>query len=308
MKKQWLGIVLTVGLASCGLAQLNPQIHALPPFDNRTTKAVDGATDYIEYHGGPIFEVTPDIYIVYYGNWTNKDHSVIDSFFQYLGGTTMDKINTTYSDKNNKFEPNAVHYDPTTDSYDDHYSFGHSIDDADIQKIIANAISAGHLPNDTNGIYFVLTAKDVTDTDGFCTVFCGYHGPSTSIVSGEIIKYAMVGNPAQCPTACEASAVIGDKNSPNNDPGADGAVSIMWAEFSESTSDPEVGLHTAWEGDIIGENGAYCAWQFGTLHLAPNGSHYNEKFHGKECIAQMMLKLLSKSRKGEVPGVCKNTF
>jgi hypothetical protein len=305
MKKQWLGIVLTVCLASCAFAQSNPQMHALRPFDNQPPKA-DVA--YIEYHGGPIFEVTPDVYIVYYGNWTKKDHSVIDSFFEHLGGTTMDKINATYSDKHNKFEPNAVHYSPATDSYNDDYSFGRSVSDADIQKIIANAISAGHLPNDTNGIYFVLTATDVTDTDGFCSVFCGYHGPTTSIVGGEIIKYAMVGNPAQCPLGCEASAVIGDSNSPNNDPGADGAVNIMWQQFSESTSDPEVGLHIAWEGNFIGENGAYCAWQFGKLHLAPNGSHYNEKFHGKEYITQMMLKLLSKSRKGEVPGVCKNTF
>lgn len=305
MKKQWLGIVLSVGLAACGFAQSNPAIHALRPFDKHAPKVASGG---MEYHGGPIFEVTPHLYIVYYGNWTKKDHSVIDSFFEHLGGTTMDKINTTYSDKSNKFEPNAVRYSPATDRYDDHYSLGHSLDDAGIQKIIANAISGGHLPNDTDGIYFVLTAKDVTDTDGFCSQFCGYHRPSTSIVSGEIIKYAMVGNPAQCPQGCEASAVIGDSNSPNNDPGADGAVSIMWAEFSETTSDPEMGMDPAWYSRDFGENGAICAWQFGTLHLAPNGSHYNEKFHGKEYIAQMMFKLTSKSRKGDVPGVCKNAF
>jgi hypothetical protein len=304
MRNHWLGVLMTVCLASCGVAQFDPQVGALRPFDKPAPQAPGGA---IEYHGGPIFEVAPNVYIVYYGNWTRKDHRVIDSFFAHLGGTTMDKINTTYSDKNNRFEPNALHYKPATDSYHDNYSFGHTVNDADIQNIIANAISAGHLPNDIDGIYFVLTATDVTDSDGFCSQFCGYHGPSTSIVSGEIIKYAMVGNPAQCPLGCEASAVIGDSNSPNNDPGADGAVSNMWKVFSESTSDPEVGLHPAWDG-FLGENGDVCAWQFGTLHLAPNGSHYNEKFHGKEYIAQMMLKLTSKRRQGEVPGVCKNTF
>ena len=121
------------------------------------------------------------------------------------------------------------------------------------------------------------------------------------------MKYSMVGNPAQCPSGCEASRVIGDSNSPNNDPGADGVVNIMWHEFSESTSDPEVNLNTAWAGSC-GENGDCCAWQFGTLHVAPNGSHYNEKFHGKEYITQMMLELQSKSRNGQIPGVCKNTF
>jgi hypothetical protein len=304
MKKQLLCLVIAVCFACCAFAQDANTSHALRPFGKQPPS---GKALTINYNGGPIFEVTPTVYIVYYGNWTNKDHNVINGFFQHLGGTTMDKINTTYSDSTNKFEPNAVNYNPTTDSYHDNYSLGHSVNDTGIQQIIANAISGGHLPNDTNGIYFVLTAKDVTDPDGFCSQFCGYHSPSTSIVSGEIIKYSMVGNPVQCPSGCEASAVIGDSNSPNNDPGADGVINIMWHEFSESTSDPEVNLQTAWAGSC-GENGDCCAWQFGTLHTATNGSHYNEKFHNHEYITQMMLELQSKSRNGNVPGVCKNTF
>jgi hypothetical protein len=304
MRKPWLDIVLTACLTCSGLAQASPQVHMLRPFDTQSRRAPNGLT--IQYQGGSVFEVAPTVYIVYYGNWTKKDHSVIDGFFSHLGGTTMDKINTTYSDSNNKFEPNAVNYNPATDSYDDKYSLGHSVNFSTIQEILANAIGGAHLPNDTNGIYFVLTAKDVTGPDGFCAAYCGYHGPSNSIVSGETLEYSMVGNPAQCPKKCEASAIIGDHNSPNNDPGADGVVNVMWHEFSESTSDPMFN-RIAWNGDC-GENGDCCAWQFGTRHIAPNGSHYNEKFHGKEYITQMMLKLTSKSRSGKVPGVCKNTF
>jgi hypothetical protein len=58
----------------------------------------------------------------------------------------------------------------------------------------------GHLPDDTNGVYFVLTATDVYETafgGGFCTLFCGYHGPSTTIIPGEIITYSFV---AKVPT------------------------------------------------------------------------------------------------------------
>jgi len=305
MKKLCLGLALAVCFACCAFAQDTADTHALLPFGKQ---APTSDTVTINYNGGPIFEVAPTVYIVYYGKWTKKDHNVINGFFAHLAGTTMNKINTTYSDSSNKFEPNALNYDPATDSYNDNYSLGHNLSGGDsaIHTIVRNAINGGHLPKDANGIYFVLTAQDVT-FPGMCTALCGYHSPATDIVSGSVIKYSMVGNPAQCPRNCEASAVIGDSNSPNNDPGADGVVNIAWHEFSESTSDPEVNLRTAWAG-ACGENGDCCAWQFGTLHTATNGSHYNEKFHGKEYITQMMLKLTSKTRQGNVPGVCQNTF
>jgi len=306
MKKHWVGIafILALCLVACAFAQENSQVHMLRPYGKQGNPAALAIT----YYGGPVFETAPTVYIVYYGKWTTKDRKVIDTFFANLSGTSMNKINTTYSDNNNKFIPNAVNYDPTTDSYHDNYSLGKTIRDAQVQQIIANAISKGKLPNDQNGIYFSLLAADVADPDGQCTSFCGYHSPSRSIVSGEIIKYSMVGNPARCPSGCEASAVIGDSNSPNNDPGADGTVNIMWHEYSESDSDPNVGIQTAWNGGPCGENGDCCAWQFGTLKVASNGSHYNEKIGGKHYITQMMLKLSQKKRGNNIPGTCENTY
>ncbi len=76
----------------------------------------------------------------------------------------------------------------------------------------------------------------------------------------------MVGDPDQCPSGCETSFILGDKGSPNNDPGADGTTAIMWHEFSETSSDPEVNLVTAWAGNFCGESGDCCAWLFGTVH------------------------------------------
>jgi hypothetical protein len=91
---------------------------------------------------------------------------------------------------------------------------------------VSRPFDMNHLSANRN--YFVLTYKDVRDA-GFCSQFCGYHSPSTGIVSGEVIKYAMVGDPDQCPQGCETSVILGDKGSPNNDPGADGTTAIMWA-------------------------------------------------------------------------------
>jgi len=309
MKKQWLGIVLTAGLASCVFAQTNSHIHGLRPFHKQPAPLsnCNGSPCDINYSGGPVLEKAPTVYVVWYGNWSTKDKGIIDYYFAHLGGSTQNKINTTYSDSSNKFVPNAVNHSAAND-YHDNYSLGHRINDSGIQQVIANAINAGHLPNDTNGIYFVLTYKDVTDSDGFCSQFCGYHSPSTSIVSGETIKYSMVGDPDQCPSACETSVVLGDTGSPNNDPGADGTTAIMWHEFSESVSDPEAGINTAWVGNFCGESGDCCAWLFGTVRTDSHGHKYTNTIGSKHYVMQEMLELKSTSRTGNVPGACKNVF
>jgi hypothetical protein len=225
----------------------------------------------------------------------------------------MQKINTTYSDSKNKFIQNALKHNSTTDDYHDNYSLGKNLSggDADIHTIIRNAIKAGHLPKNTNGIYFVLTARNV-QFPGMCETLCGYHSPALDVVSGDVIRYAMVGNPAICtPThgQCEASTVIGDGNkSPNNNPDADGTINVMWHEFSESSSDPEVNLRTAWAGNFCGESGDCCAWLFGNTKVGSNGAHYNETIGKKNFLTQMMLELKTSDRNGNVPAECENVW
>jgi hypothetical protein len=308
MKRQLFSIMLAVCFACCAFAQNTAPTSALRPFDkNHPPVAPCNGSCLINYNGGPVFETAPTVYIVWYGNWTKKDMSVIDYYFAHLGGTTQMKINTTYSDSSNKFIPNAVNHSAKND-YHDNYSLGKALSgDGQIQAIIANAIKGGHLPADSNGIYFALTYKDVTDP-GFCSQFCGYHSPSNSIVSGKTIKYSMVGDPDQCPSGCETSHILGDSGSPNNDPGADGATAIMWHEFSESASDPEVNMHTAWAGNFCGENGDCCAWIFGNVKTDKNGHKYTNKIGTKRYAMQEMFELTSKSRSGNIPGVCQNIF
>lgn len=307
MKKQWLSLVFAVCFACCAFAQNVAPTHALRPYDKDHPTPPCGSC-FIQYNGGPVMETTPTVYIVWYGKWTKKDKSVIDYYFAHLGGTTQNKINHAYSDSANKHVPNTVKHNPATDDYQDNYSLGKNVNDTGIQKIIANAIKNKHLPDNVNGIYFVLTYKDVIDPDGFCSAFCGYHSPSTSIVSGETIKYSMVGDPDQCPHGCESSVVLGDSGSPNNDPGADGTTAIMWHEFSESVTDPEVNRRTAWAANFCGENGDCCAWEFGNVKTDKNGHKYTNTIGTKNYVMQEMFKLTSKSRSGNIPGVCKNTF
>jgi len=305
MNKPWLGFVLAACLVSSAFAQNNRHVQLMRPFGQH--QDIDPAALTISYFGGPVMLGTANTaYVVYYGAWTQKSRGIVNTYLKHIGGSTMYNINTTYFDSTKTHIQNVLLYDPALDSTVDNYSMGKNLSDSQVQQIVAKAITNHKLPDDPNGVYFVLTWTDVTESafgGTFCSLFCGYHSPSTSIVRGETIKYSFVGNAAtQCPSGCVASKVLGDSSSPNGDPGADGVVNVLWHELSETVTDPEVNLHTAWTGSC-GENGDCCAWNFGRTFITGNGSHANQRIGGRPYIAQLMLKLTDEIV-GTDPGVC----
>jgi hypothetical protein len=142
---------------------------------------------------------------------------------------------------------------------------GTSLSDAQIKAIVSTAITSGALPLDASGVYFVLTSADVTASSGFCTQYCGWHTHGT--ISGSDIKYAFIGNPDRCPSACAAQTT-----SPNGNAGADGMASIIAHELEESASDPDL---NAWYDTRGYENADKCAWTFGSTTTLPSGAKYN---------------------------------
>lgn len=230
-------------------------------------------TNGISYHGGPVMTATKNIYYIWYGSWSSGDQSILTNLVQNEGGSPYFNINTTYHDGSNTPVSNSIAYQGSTTN---NYVQGKSLSDANIQTIVANAISSGALPKDTNGIYFVLTSSDVNETSGFCTQYCGWHTHGT--ISGSDIKYAFIGNPARCPSACEAQST-----SPNGSAGADGAASIIAHELEEAASDPDL---NAWYDNRGAENADKCAWTFGTTHTASNGSKYNVTFGSRQYLIQ----------------------
>jgi len=160
----------------------------------------------------------------------------------------------------------------TTDSY----SHGTSLSDADVQSVVAGALSANRLPTDSNGVYFVLTSADVAETSGFCSVYCGWH--TFAGLNGQTIKYAFVGNAARCLSACAAQST-----SPNGNAGADAMVSVVAHELEETTSDP---LLNAWHGSGDSENADMCAWTFGTTSPSANSSVANMHLGSRDYLVQ----------------------
>jgi hypothetical protein len=232
----------------------------------------------ISYHGGPLIlggnGSGVNVYVIWYGNWTgNSATTIIPNFLNAEGGSPYYHINTTYYNGAGTHVANVISFlGQTTDSY----SQGTSLGDAQVQAVVSSALTSGRLPTDPNGVYFVLTSADVTETSGFCTQYCGWHTYGT--LSGSNIKYAFVGNPDRCPNACEAQTT-----SPNGNSGADGMVSIIAHELEEAVSDPNL---NAWFDSRGEENADKCAWTFGATYTTSNGAQANMNLGGHDYLIQ----------------------
>jgi len=221
----------------------------------------------ISYHGGPVLTSGTNVYYIWYGNWSTGDKTILTDLAQSIGGSSYFNINTTYYNGSNIHVQNKVTY---SGARNDSYSHGTSLSDSAIQSIVA----AGS-PTDTNGVYFVLTSADVNETSGFCTQYCGWHTRAT--INGRDIKYAFIGNPARCPSACTNGTPP-----PNGSVGADGAASIISHELEEATTDPDL---NAWYDNRGQENADKCAWTFGSTYSNGTGTA-NMKLGSRDFLIQ----------------------
>jgi Phosphate-induced protein 1 conserved region len=230
----------------------------------------------ISYHGGPLILGTTNAYFIWYGNWptgTGTARDILTDLASGIGGTPYFNINTTYYNGAGTHVTDAVSYAASTDN---NYSLGTSLTDANIQSIVASAITGGSLAKDTNAVYFVLTSADVNETSGFCTQYCGWHTHGT--ISGSDVKYAFIGDPSRCPSSCEMQTT-----GPNGSTGADGMASIIAHELEEAVTDPDL---NAWYDQRGRENADKCAWTFGTEYTATNGATANMAFGGRDWLIQ----------------------
>jgi hypothetical protein len=237
----------------------------------------------IFYHGGPVMPGTVNLYFIWYGNFVNgpapsdsdTTEDLLTSLFGAggLGASPYARINSTYADRSRAVGGAFV----LAESANDYYSRGTRLSDASVAAIVASAINNSVLPKDTNGIYFVLTSSDVTETSGFCTQYCGWHG-HTNIANGDI-KIAFVGNPDRCPNACVEQLI-----SPNADTGADSMASTIAHEVNEAANDPDL---NAWYDANGNESGDKCAWKWGPITGTLGNGGYNLTVAGRNWLIQM---------------------
>jgi len=242
--------------------------------DAKAARPGGGSSNGINYHGGPVMLGTVNVYYIWYVNWSGDTaQGILTDFANSIGGSPYFNINTTYYDGAARHVTGSVRY---VTSVNDNYSLGTTLSDANIQTIVANAIGSGALPYDSNGAYFVLTSQDVAESSGFCTKYCGWHTYGT--IANTNIKYAFVGNAARCPSSCEAQTT-----GPNGNAGADAMASVIAHELEEMATDPNL---NAWYDTRGAENADKCAWTFGTVSTASNGSFYNMLLGGRPFLIQ----------------------
>jgi hypothetical protein len=230
----------------------------------------------ILYHGGPLLNAATgtNIYYIWYGNWTgNNAPTILGDFITGLSGSPWYNINTSYGDAAGVKVTNRL---TLAGSTTDNYSQGTKLSDSGVWTVVSKAIQSGRLPKDPKGVYFVLTSKDVNETSGFCTQYCGWH--SSSNYTGTALAYAFVGNPDRCPSACAAQTT-----SPNGNAGADAMASLIGHELSEAVTDPQF---TGWYDTRGNENGDKCAWNFGTTYQTANGSYANVRLGSRDFLLQ----------------------
>jgi phosphate-induced protein 1 len=238
-------------------------------------KPSGGATNNgIFFHGGPVMLGTVNVYYIWYGNWSgNTATTILPDLASSIGGSPYYNINTTYTSSAGTHLTNSV---SLAGASNDSYSHGTSLSDTAIHDVVSGAITSGALPADANGVYFVLTSADVTATSGFCTQYCGWHTHAS--IAGKDIKYAFIGNPDRCPSACAAQTT-----GPNGNAGADGMASIISHELEEAASDPDL---NAWYDRRGAENADKCAWTFGSTYAAANGAAANMQLGSRDFLIQ----------------------
>ena len=234
-----------------------------------------GSLSPITYHGGALIN-TPTVYLIWYGNWNQTNGSdtpsgqqIVRDFANAIGGSNYFNINTQgYNAGGYTISGNVAFGGETSPGY----THGTRLSDANIQTIVNEAITGGHLPYNANGVYFVLTSSDVSERSGFCTQYCGWHTAGTPTAGH--VRYSFVGNANRCLNACAAQTT-----GPNGNAGVDAMISVVAHELEEATTDPDP--RSGWADSGGAENADKCAWTFGSRQFtAPNGAIYNQTLSG----------------------------
>ncbi|HET9209507.1 MAG TPA: hypothetical protein VFR03_03880 [Thermoanaerobaculia bacterium] len=254
-------------------------LQAAPNLEKRKPKPPPPPANGINYHNGPVMLGTVNMYYIWYGDWSgNSAVDILSDLAESIGGTPWYNINTTYysgAGRKLKHVSNSVAFKGSTT---DDYSRGKALGDDDVRDIVADAITSGRLPKDANGVYFVLTSKDVNETSGFCTHYCGWH--TYDKINGANIKFAFIGDATDlCSNGCTRLRF----HSPNDNIGADGMASVIAHELSEAVTDPQF---TGWYSSDGEENADKCSFTFGDIYTAPNGAGANVQMGTRDYLIQ----------------------
>lgn len=223
------------------------------------------------YNGGPVMGGTTNVFAIFWeptGNVSANYNSLIQRYFNDIGGTGLYQNNTQYTDSNGNVPSNTV----LAGTFVDNTPYPESpLLDSDIQNEVTNAQNINGWSSSIDNVFFVFLEAgqdlcfDSTFSQCASNTFCAYH----NFFGTDTIYAAM-------PYAASFSCNPG--SSPNGDD-ADQTINVTSHEQMESATDP---LLNAWidaQGQEIGDK---CNFTFGPLDA--NGGDLN--VNGDEYIVQ----------------------
>jgi hypothetical protein len=229
------------------------------------------------YHNGPVMQGSPNVYLIWYGNWSNSLNTIqlLTTFLIGLATSQYFQINVGYPDALGNAPNGSLIYSGTRD---DTYSQGTALSIANIEEIVAEKIRNGWLPLDGGGIYLVLGSADVSASEtGFCSLNNQPPHHGLLDLNGAPVKYAFIGNPRRCPSLA-APHLNFPGPTPNNDYAADGMANTMAAVLSAIVTNPHPGF--GWFDRYGLENSTKCRGTFGQTYSTPNGATANLELAG----------------------------
>jgi hypothetical protein len=213
------------------------------------------------YHGGPVMTNPVKVYYIWYGSFSADTMDIMKNYVKSLSTSKWWSINRSYG-------VNDITYGTSTTVK----ALSGSLSTAGLRKVIQKVLDKKVIPMSSDNVYVVLTDPTISVYDTtpgsfeFCIDVCGWHDFMTYNATN--IKYAFIGSPKKCPTACSVLAAD-SSDAPNGNFEADSMINVVGHELAEVTSDPNL---NAWFDDFGWENADKCAWQFGTVS---KGTKYN---------------------------------
>ena len=131
----------------------------------------------IQHQGGPIMGTAPlgsvvNVYLIWYGSgWATAGKASIRSFMQNVGGSDWWGTMGSYMDTAGRY----INVDRGSVVLAGEVSITTgktSLSDNDVWSKVSTSISSGALPNDVNGVYFVLSDASTNQVSDPTQAFC----------------------------------------------------------------------------------------------------------------------------------------
>jgi hypothetical protein len=240
--------------------------HASPaPFFWKSPLLRPNASGNLQYGGGPVMSGTTHVYVIFWeptGNVSSTYHSLIERYFNDVGGTGLYNNNTQYTDSSGNVPSSTT----LAGTWVDNTAYPESpLLDSDIQNEVSRAQSANSWSSSIDTIFFVFTeagqdlCSDSSQSQCASNAFCAYHNYFGSNTIYAAMPYA-------------ASFHCNSGQGPNGDQAADQTINVTSHEQMEAASDPLLNAWTDSSGQEIGDK---CAWIFGSANADGSNVTWN---------------------------------